>query len=443
MDRLEITITWHGTVLDVRHLRPAEALIIAEDDAVLGGLLPTEWRLAELTGGAARLRIPSGVAADVLRDGAVEAVPPADGARGVSLAGDARARMRLGDAVVYFAVVPQAPALAPLRRGRALWQGGEARSLGAAALMHGLFFALALSVPVDAAQLSVDGMEARPEWVEISLRPELEKPEPAEPGEATPEPGGGDGPATAHQDPAPRTAPGARADAGDPQTRKKIALDTARDVSQGIENALGEVMGTPTLGLAAHDVLNAMNGTVHGDQLGMLGRPDGDPLGSPWGTPGGDGLGGPPGATIGLTGLDRRLFRRGPPGARPGGPEPRVGDRAPKAPKAAIVPLDPKVSEGLSREEIQRVIRRFRARYRYCYEKALQTEKGLNGKVSSKFTIGPDGAVIAALIEGSTLQHAEVEACLVQQLKRTAFPAPRGRGVVVVRYPFLFKRAGG
>ncbi len=443
MDRLEVTITWHDTVLDMRHLAEGDGCRVGEDALGLDAVLPVGWQLAELREGHARVRAPEGVEVHHLQGGAVARLPPADSVRGLALGRGERARFALGDFHFLFAVVPAAPAL-PKRRWRDLWRGNDLRGFGAAAVLHGLVLALAASLPVDAAQLSLDQLDTRPEWVDVLIKPQQAIPDP-QPDPVDPVEGGDDpiagGPAPADRPPPRPSAPRRSADpAADRAAQLAKARAAAADVAAGLNLALGDVMGTPTLGAQAMDALNGMNGTSQGDPLAMHA---GDPLGSPWGAgPGGPGGAGP-GPSIGLTGLDRRAFRRGPPGGPggPGGPGAH-GTRKTKLPPGQIVPLEPRVSDGLAREEIQRVIRRNRARFRVCYERALQREADLNGKVSTRFTIGPDGAVIAALIDESTLGHAEVEACLVAQLKRTAFPAPRGRGVVVVRYPFLFKRSG-
>jgi len=40
------------------------------------------------------------------------------------------------------------------------------------------------------------------------------------------------------------------------------------------------------------------------------------------------------------------------------------------------------------------------------------------------------------------MNNAVVEECIIRNIKRWVFFAPKGGGIVVVRYPFIFKSAG-
>ena len=75
---------------------------------------------------------------------------------------------------------------------------------------------------------------------------------------------------------------------------------------------------------------------------------------------------------------------------------------------------------------------------RYCYQRALQQSPGLGGKVVIGFSIARDGSVSSARTKTSSLKHPEVEECVVGRFLRMQFPTPRGGGVVMVSYPFLF-----
>jgi TonB family protein len=109
-----------------------------------------------------------------------------------------------------------------------------------------------------------------------------------------------------------------------------------------------------------------------------------------------------------------------------------------------VTPGDrPNVSGSLSRELVQRIIRRHRAQVRYCYERRLAEDPDLAGRVTLRIQIGPDGAVRAARIGGSTLGDAEVERCITRMARRWRFPPPRGGGSVQVSYPFLFRNGAG
>ncbi|MBK8014211.1 MAG: TonB family protein [Deltaproteobacteria bacterium] len=102
----------------------------------------------------------------------------------------------------------------------------------------------------------------------------------------------------------------------------------------------------------------------------------------------------------------------------------------------------PLVMGSLDKEIIRRVIKQHIAQIRYCYEKELVRAPGLFGKVATKFVISADGAVQSADVTESTLGNAEVERCVVSKIRTWRFPKPKGGGIVVVKYPFIFKTTG-
>jgi len=88
---------------------------------------------------------------------------------------------------------------------------------------------------------------------------------------------------------------------------------------------------------------------------------------------------------------------------------------------------------------IARTIRQNRGGFRYCYERRLNQQKDLAGKIKLQFVIGSDGTVVVARVVESTMGDSAVESCLTTRMQRTQFPRPKDGGTVVVRYPFLFK----
>jgi TonB family protein len=95
-------------------------------------------------------------------------------------------------------------------------------------------------------------------------------------------------------------------------------------------------------------------------------------------------------------------------------------------------------ADNLDRGEVARVVRRNISRFRFCYERALGAEPGLEGKVGVRFTIAPEGRVALAELAESTLGSPAVEACVLGVMRSLEFPRPRGGGVAVVLYPFVF-----
>ncbi|NOZ85026.1 MAG: TonB family protein [Deltaproteobacteria bacterium] len=96
----------------------------------------------------------------------------------------------------------------------------------------------------------------------------------------------------------------------------------------------------------------------------------------------------------------------------------------------------------LDRSIIKRVIRSHRAQIKYCYDRELVRTKGLFGKIVVQFTIQPSGRVSQASVAQTTMHNRNVENCVVTRIKTWRFPKPKGGGIVIVKYPFIFKTAG-
>ena len=79
---------------------------------------------------------------------------------------------------------------------------------------------------------------------------------------------------------------------------------------------------------------------------------------------------------------------------------------------------------------------------RYCYNRELQKNPSLYGKIVAKFTILPSGNVHQASIKSSTMQNENVELCILARVNRWSFPKPYKGSSVLVSYPFRFKAAG-
>lgn len=98
----------------------------------------------------------------------------------------------------------------------------------------------------------------------------------------------------------------------------------------------------------------------------------------------------------------------------------------------------PVVMGSLSKDGLEKVIKRHSAEVRYCYEVELQKQPTLKGRVSVKFVIDATGAVASAVVSSTTLNSAPVESCLLSRLLRWKFPESDGGGVVIVTYPWVF-----
>lgn len=102
----------------------------------------------------------------------------------------------------------------------------------------------------------------------------------------------------------------------------------------------------------------------------------------------------------------------------------------------------PVVLGSLDKELIRRVVRQHLAQLQYCYERELQRSPELAGKVVMKWVINGQGRVTQAQVAETQLRNSNVEGCLAARIKTWTFPAPHGGGIVIINYPFVFKRDG-
>ncbi len=97
---------------------------------------------------------------------------------------------------------------------------------------------------------------------------------------------------------------------------------------------------------------------------------------------------------------------------------------------------------GLTRKVVGEYIQRRWLQFKHCYEKGLGRSPNMYGKVTTTFTIDSEGRVSETDVLQSTLDNADVEVCVLRAIRLIRFPKPRGGGVVIVTYPFLFRSAG-
>lgn len=88
-------------------------------------------------------------------------------------------------------------------------------------------------------------------------------------------------------------------------------------------------------------------------------------------------------------------------------------------------------------QNIKKVVRAKQESIQYCYEKHLQSNPDLGGKLEVQWKIGLDGSVESASIARSGLGHSKVESCILRAVERMRFASPDG-GICVVNYPFVF-----
>lgn len=97
----------------------------------------------------------------------------------------------------------------------------------------------------------------------------------------------------------------------------------------------------------------------------------------------------------------------------------------------------PVIMGSLDRALIDKVVKRRMQSIRYCYQRELQKNPTLAGKVKINFTIAGDGSVAKASVLES-IGSSAVDSCVRQQFMKMTFPEPKGGGIVIVKYPFIF-----
>nr|PZN28495.1 MAG: hypothetical protein DIU78_02495 [Pseudomonadota bacterium] len=186
----------------------------------------------------------------------------------------------------------------------------------------------------------------------------------------------------------------------------KKTLSTISSVADALgglrsENlVLGQGMGLGLRGSGASGGGTADTGVPFG--AGTLDTGFGVGVGGGLGT----GKGGPGGRGLGGTG-------------RGGGTGPGEGGSGERrvAGKAAARP-----GQGLSPEQIRRVVVSRMGAFQACYEIALGRDPNLKGNVGVQFSISPGGTVSSVSISNSSLNNPRVEGCLTRQFSRLRFP---------------------
>ena len=99
------------------------------------------------------------------------------------------------------------------------------------------------------------------------------------------------------------------------------------------------------------------------------------------------------------------------------------------------------VEEGLTLDEVGRVIHAHMKEVRYCYESAIVRDPSLEGKMLVNFKIEPTGRVKrgSANARDSKVSDSGLERCILSRLESWKFPQPKGGVQVEVSYPFVFQ----
>ncbi len=100
------------------------------------------------------------------------------------------------------------------------------------------------------------------------------------------------------------------------------------------------------------------------------------------------------------------------------------------------------VENGLTKDEVGKVIHAHMSEIRYCYESSMIQNPSVEGKLQVDFSIGPQGVVTQAGVQETTTQSTRLDDCVIRRLVKWQFPKPKGGTTVAVAYPFVFKKLG-
>ncbi|MED5464299.1 MAG: AgmX/PglI C-terminal domain-containing protein [Myxococcota bacterium] len=214
----------------------------------------------------------------------------------------------------------------------------------------------------------------------------------------------------------------------DPNKRekdRKIAMESGifKSLQGGKGGAVSNVFGPGGLGTGINNALGGLRGTAMGDAGGAGG------LGTRGTGPGGGGN------SLGIGGLGNGTGR-----GTGGLGDVDLGGRGKGKYKVSVGRT---VTKGcLTQQVVLRVLSKANSQARYCYEKELQRNPNLSGKITTSFQIGSTGSVKTSRVARSTMGNGNVEKCLLRVISRLRFPPCRGGGVADVTYPWIFKSGG-
>jgi len=356
----------------------------------------------------------------------------------IRLSPTSAAEVRIND-TTFFAHYARMPAAIG---GTMPFDKGSVPYLAISLIAHLAFLVLAMTRPGQAGDLSLDDASQQDRFVEMMVKPDKEK-EPEKPEWLK---SGDDKKAAKHK--GEETKAGEKnaeqqnnqmrmkgpPDNADPQLKKEhnreVAMDSgALKAFQGDQVSSKWGSAQATVGSDAMHALGNLDGESGGASKGFGG------LGMEGAGRGGGGGMSDSGVGIGSVGTAGR-GGGGKGGSGYGSGAADLGDKKQK--KAQVVPQRPDVRGSLDKEIIRKVVRQHRREIKYCYEQQLQKNPQLKGRVKMEFTISPQGSVIAATPVESTLGNTSVETCMSNKIRHWSFPAPKGGGIVKVKYPFNF-----
>lgn len=416
--RVRIAVEWNASVVLEKVLTKPGVVTVGEGptaDLTVPGT-PTTSEIVRLTGDEALLIMPPGWVGTLIAAG--KPLNPNDLGREIRLGPADSARLQPAPRSRVVVVVEPVEAFVPARPSQRDWALVEAMLL--ALVVHCTFLMVTMQYAPPPAQDRPTRIEQRTAHFLLKRPEEAKKSElPADT-------------AAPKEKTAPReatdTLPSAPKDARQAMEEKVRKRGVLRALSTGsvlerlfsgttdtqLENALAQLEGDQVQASAGNDT--GVGTTTRGVA----------------GAPGGGGTG-----AIGSATYDEaRLAGVG----QAAGVAANIRNRGERRARAELTYGSSDVEGSLTQKQIETVIRAHAAGIKYCYESELVRFPKLDGKITVKWWIDEEGIVFKAAIDSSTVENANLEECVLRQVKRWQFPKPGG-GTVLVRFPFIFKGA--
>lgn len=118
--------------------------------------------------------------------------------------------------------------------------------------------------------------------------------------------------------------------------------------------------------------------------------------------------------------------------------EAKAQDAAAPAARASMSIGTPVILGSLGPEILLPVVEEHAGQLVFCFEKELAAAPGLRGTVTIKWVINGEGKVTASQVAETELKNPNVEQCLATKIRTWVFPRPKGGGIVIAKYPFIF-----
>lgn len=427
---LESVLIWKDTVVEVRHTGVGAPVVVGTQGTVTFRMAAADWggdpyELVKASSGDATVNAPQSGKVAVRRGGKVSSE---SGSVKLDL-GD-RVAVTVGEVTIMLQWVARAKAVST-----SPWNSMDfyfQKILAGTIATHVLLFLIFQLTPMDPDADADDLFKNPNAFAKLILKPELEEKKKKKEDLSGKKNGGKHkdkegkfGKKETKQKEAASSKKGAPV--VDPNKREKdrqIAFNSGvLGILKKSGGAVSNVFGPGGLGTGINNALGGLNGTSMGDAGGAGG------LGTRGTGPGGGG------SALGIGGLGSGTGR-----GSGGRGDVDLGGRGKGTTK--ITPGKTIVEGGLSKEEIGRVIKRYLSQIKYCYEKELTRNPNLAGKIVTSFTISGTGKVTECDVVETSLNDPTVEDCVTKIIQRIQFPQPKGGGIVLVSYPFIFQSSG-